>query len=405
MRSDTTHPDYNDASAVLQTLSKSHPKTLTLRRIGQSARQRDIQAAIITAPDGNDDIKERVLVIAGQHGSEESGRAVALALIQYMLTDEALDIRAKQIVAVIPCVNPDGSILNTYRNADDIDIAHTYSFDQPPGTPEGKALVEFAADFVPDAFVDIHGLAGGSMKDRVWLPSVPAFYPEREYSTRIAFAMIDAAIQAGYPQSVMKPPALLTNAYGIGEVLSLRYKCMAFGLEAIERYYREPEWADSGLVRLKTLLSYGQKDAFGLGRTGYPSHLVAGDRMYGLAAHGETAASRRQNRVELARFLQNNFAVVDRMSDGQTDGAEIIIRSDGIKGENPPRFSVIASIKKPCRFVSVSWKGTTLPPDGAFGYELIDQPHALLVRVNINEPFGGDERRIIIRYESPYLRD
>jgi len=381
-----------------------------VRRIAESVQHREIPAVVFTDPEVPDEHKQRALIIAGQHGSEESGRAIAIALMQFLESGEkeAADLLRQQIIAVVPCCNPDGAQADTYHNADDVNTAHDFPFEGVPISPESRGLDAFATEFQPDLHVDIHGLAGGSMNDRVWLEKTLGFSPNGLFVTMMAHETALDAEKKGYPVCEAKLPGTLdpkiSSSNRIGEKLSLTMNTLGFGLEAIEKYYTAREWCEAGITRLRTLLSYGNSDRFGLGIAGYPNNgLLSGSRLNGLYAHGRTAALRRASRIDISRFLRENYAMVDRGSDGADGMARVRVSSQTINGKNPERFSLSLRFKKPCAVEAVTWNGERLSLAPDHGYRLIDQDHSLQLIADIQAPLGGPERFLEVRYKSPYL--
>ncbi|MFC1582761.1 M14 family zinc carboxypeptidase [Planctomycetota bacterium] len=399
-------PDCNDVAKEVENVLKDHPDLCQSIQVGQSVQGRELPGVTVTDPEKGNDDKQQVLVIAGQHGSEESGRAIALELLNWLTSDDpaAVETRRNQMVTVLPCVNPDGSLADTYRNADDIDIAHTYSLERAAGTPEGRAVEALAQELIPDVFVDIHGLAGGSMKDRIWLSRPLGFTPDRYFQTMICEAMTAAAEAAGFPQCEPVPPAPFEGeTYSLGEKLGAELKALTFGIESIESYYREEEWRADGLAKLKALLAFGNQDAFGLGESGYPSSLISGSRICGLKAHGVNTAERRTSRAALIEFLRRNFAMVDRQSDGVEGACRVKVMSETMAGPNPDRFSIMLRFKTPCKIRSIQWEETALKPDPDHGYRLREDANSYILQVNLKTPFGGPERWLTVEYESPFL--
>ena len=401
-----TKPDYPDVLAAIQAFQSQGGTRIVVHEIGKSLQGRAIPAVTLTDPALPAAEKQHLLVYAGQHGSEESGRAIALALIEFLLSNEPLaaETLRKMIVVVIPCMNPDSTV---YRNAAGVDIAHTFKRGQPAGTPEGQALEAFALKFVPDFCLDIHGLAGGSMKDRVWLiPPLP-FGPDAFFLTEIGRRMTEAAEADGFPQLETVPPGNFRgneeNLCLLGDKLAGEYKTLCLGMETIEDYYREEEWRADGMARLRALLKIGLEDTFGLGEPGFPTTLVSGSRVIGLKACGATVAERRENRVALTRFLRDNFAMVERGADGADGCAKVSVSSKTVNGENPGRFALILRLKKPCTLQAVEWDGQPLNAGAAHGYRVWENENSLLVQANLHTPFGGSERRLIVRYQSPHL--
>jgi hypothetical protein len=405
----TARPDYGDAMRAIETLRASGDPRVQVLEIGRSARNRSIPAAIFSDPASPDSDKQHVLVIAGTHGNEESGRAIALELMSFLLSPDpqAEQVRKRMRVAVVPCVNPDGAEANTYRNADGADIFHGFRRDTAPATPEGAAVEAFAWSFVPDVFVDVHGMAGGGMKDKVWLVPPLPFGADAYYLTEIAGRMMAAAEAEGLPQSEVAPPGPFRgheeHLHCFGDKLTTAFKTLCLGMESIEFYYREPQWRRDGITRLRALFAVGLADTFGLGEPGYPNVLVSGNRIGGLKAHGRTAEARRRNRIELADFLRQNYAIVDRGYDGLLGHARMCVSSQSLHGRNPDRFALLLRLVKPCEIRSITWDGTPLTPDDTHGYRVWEDANSLLLQANLVAPFGGPERHLDVHYSSPYL--
>ncbi|MHC4716087.1 MAG: M14 family zinc carboxypeptidase, partial [Planctomycetota bacterium] len=242
----TVRPSYADVMEHLDRLAGE--PVGAVEEIGRSVKGRAIRAATFTDPEADDEDKQHVLIVASQHGSEESGRAMVMATMDFLVegSDEAKEILRKQIVAFVPCANPDGAVANTGANAEGVDIAHTWSFDAQAGTPEGRALEDFAARLIPDVSVDVHGRAGGGMKELAWVQPGWGFSSDRYFVTAMSLAMAEAGEAAGFPQCELSPAGLLVPAQGqnamLGSVMAYRYKTLALGLETIEHYYRQEDW-------------------------------------------------------------------------------------------------------------------------------------------------------------------
>ena len=263
----------------------------------------------------------------------------------------------------------------------------------------------FALEFAPEVNVDIHGLAGGSMKDRVWFRSPLNFTPDPYFLTVMGIAMSEAGEKAGFPQCEVKPPAPFPESGGdsLGHKLAAEVKSMPFGLESIEHYYTEPEWRLDGIVRLKRLLQFGNEDAFGLGEPGYPASVVSGTRVEGLKSYGTTAAERRHSRIDLTTFLRNNYTIVSRESDGIEKCAKVKVFSETVNGPNPVGFTIMLRFRKPCKIKSVLWRGKKLKESDTHGYILRENDNSILLNAYLNVPLGGDERFLTVRYDCPFF--
>ncbi|MGH7143986.1 MAG: M14 family zinc carboxypeptidase [Planctomycetota bacterium] len=406
-----TRPDFDDVQRELAAFHAMAGPRMSLHDIGRSLQDRPIPAVELTDPTQPAADKEHVFIVASQHGSEESGRAMVLELIRFLLSEDpqAREILRCMAIAVVPCASPDGAVAHTYRNAADVDVAHTFHRSEPAGTPEGRALEKYVYAFQPDVYIDVHGMAGGSLKDRVWLIPPLDFTPDRMYLTQIAQQMHAAAEAAGFPQCEVMPPGAFRGdqetIYLLGDKIAGDFKALCLGMETVEQYYREADWRADGLARFRALLAVGLEDGFGLGTRGFPTSLVSGSRIFGLKAHGATAASRRENRIALTQFLRRNFAMVDRGSDGAEDCAKVTVSSKTIDGPNPDRFALLLRIKKPCTVQTVSWEGRELAPGDNHGFRQWEDANSVLLQANLRAPFGGPDRQLTVRYRSPLLTD
>jgi hypothetical protein len=400
-------PDYNDVMSCVQDVASSCARA-TVRRLGRSVQDRDIPCVIFSDPAVPQENKQRALILASQHGSEESGRAIVIALMRHLTSghEEAQTWLRHQEIAVLPCCNPDGAQAGTYRNANDVDTAHDFPFDSAPKTPESACIEPFAMDFAPEMIIDIHGMAGGSMHDRVWMTPVPHFSVNRYFATMMAEQATRSAEDAGYPFCEIRPPRDINNAKSathlLGEKLSFEMNTLSFGIEAIEHYYTEKEWCEAGMLRLRALLSHGCSDAFNLGATGYPNSLISGFRLSGLWAHGKTAARRRESRKELTKYLRENFIMATRAPDGLERKAKLSVTSKTFVGKTPERFRLSVRLKKPAQITSVTWDGQALHENNSeHGYEVLERQHDLQVMASLCAPLGGPDRALEVHYRSP----
>ncbi len=404
-----THPDYNDVEKCIKDLEKKKNPFVEIRTIGQTVQGRDIHCLLLTDPEIDEKEKQHVMIVAGQHGSEESGRASALELVDFLVAgkEESPEILKSTVVAIIPCSNPDSSLTDQYHNADDVNVAHDYALDAPSTNKEGRALEDFAHEFVPDFFCDIHGRAGGGMKACIWLTPPQDFTPNRLFLTRMGMEIHKAAEKKGYPQTEFTVPENFKTIEGnhatLGNKLSWELNTLCCGMETIEHYYNEPDWRASGLARLRAMLFYAYTDTFGLGIKGYPSILISGYRTHGLIAHGLNAAQRRTNRVEMTHFIKTNFCSAERDADGLVGCCRVKIISETVNGKNPSRFSVLTRFKNPCTINKVKFDNEILSESNEHGYEIWEDEISTFVKTNLVKPFGGPERHLEINYDSPCL--
>ena len=148
-------PGYERIMERCRTLADSS-ELVAFEEIGPSGEGRSIPKLTIGDPSRDLPL---MMIAGGTHGSEEVGRSVAMSFAEWLAAGGSDNVGAMSFV-VIPCVNPDGSIRNTYHNAADQNIYTSYGFRRESTTPEGRAVETVARELLPDCLVDCHGLAG-----------------------------------------------------------------------------------------------------------------------------------------------------------------------------------------------------------------------------------------------------
>lgn len=396
-------PDHIDVNESLEKI-KNHKNVKNIL-LAKSDQEREIYCSVITNTkiDGTD--KQHVMIISGQHGSEESGRSIALGFIDFLLSEDSL---AKQMLdkiefAIVPSCNPDGAQLNTYKNSKDVDIAHIHEFDKDPVSPDGLGVWNFAKEFKPELFIDIHGLAGGSMYDRVWMDAQHNFSTNHFYMTKMGEAATLSAEKAGFPCCETKTPEVLGEASKskrLGEKLSYLMSTLSFGVEAIEQYYTIKEWVPAGLARLKTLVQFGLTDEHGLGFSGFSNALISGNRICGLLAYGKNASERRESRIALTQLLKHNFVMIGRNADGVIKSLDLNVFTKTKNFDNVKQYAVITRIKKPFKTIAIELNKKPLAKSD---FQQLEEPHSTTFIVPILKPITIAEDLLQIKYESPYL--
>ncbi|KKL96851.1 hypothetical protein LCGC14_1840320, partial [marine sediment metagenome] len=76
-------PGYEDVLSEIERIAASAGEAASTSELGQSVRGRSIPCLTLTDPAAPAEDKQHVLIVASQHGSEESGRALALALADF----------------------------------------------------------------------------------------------------------------------------------------------------------------------------------------------------------------------------------------------------------------------------------------------------------------------------------
>ena len=117
----------------------------------------DIPAIIVTNKSIPDDEKQIAIVTLARHGNERGGIVVGPEILNFLVSDEAGEIRNKQTVIVVPVCNPVGIILDEFHST------MTGITDL-----EKEIMGNLCAVYAPDMMMDYHSLGSiqGSKYDR-----------------------------------------------------------------------------------------------------------------------------------------------------------------------------------------------------------------------------------------------
>jgi len=295
-------PNSAEVEARVLKVARRHPRLVTAKVAGRSQEGRRIWAVTVNDPRAADDDKQHFLAVGGRHGNEESGRMLALALLDWLVTEPARETLRKQTVVILPNVNPDGCERDVYRTVTDVNVGGDARTDR--SIPETEALFGVTAEFVPGAVVDLHSRGGsGCSYDMVLYSETRRYTEDDNLYHEIAFDMCAAGARAGIPQSTHpldwwdpgKPFGLCHHCYA-------NFKSIAILTETAEsnpHSYPAKDRVRSGLAKLKTMLEWGNRRYPRAMYAGYTNQVVVGMFNLGIVALGKTAASRRASRAAL----------------------------------------------------------------------------------------------------------
>lgn len=333
----------DEYEATLRFWGERHPGILTVEKRAETRDKRPIYLLRITdrsVPDGD---KQVALITSLHGGPERSGVTTILHLAEWLLgaDPEAIETRRKQIVLLMPIVNPyaffesdrfGNSPGNPFTSSDTVDPytsalgklwdLKTLTFTGGDKCPEVKAVVEVIDQYQPEVHADIHGIGlqeypADKLGDRhlyrgqvMFESSGSAYsnYSLRPWDWRVIEAMVGAARAAGYgsdrfeadaqrsfASAAMAPirdrfwpgqPLFYTAHYGYA-----KYHTMTLTMEI--------GWEESGVARTKGLLRLGNRVWEGEPVVGYPVDRVKPFIGHSLVARGRDSQERRQSRVEL----------------------------------------------------------------------------------------------------------
>jgi len=143
----------DELTSYIQALEKQS-KIVKTEIIGQSVKGRNLYALKFSASEvGKDRAKIKVLILAQQHGNEQSGKEGILLLTRELLKPENRYLFDKIDLVLVPQVNPDGSELNQRRNANGMDLNRNHLI---LTEPETIALHKFFDRYLFEVTMDVH---------------------------------------------------------------------------------------------------------------------------------------------------------------------------------------------------------------------------------------------------------
>jgi len=116
------YTSYEELTKYVNQLDKSSP-LLKVETIGKSVQGRNLYAMMFSSGEfGTDSSKIKVLLLAQQHGNEQSGKEGAMLLAAELLKPENHYLFDKIELAVVPQMNPDGSEAGKRLNNNEEDL-------------------------------------------------------------------------------------------------------------------------------------------------------------------------------------------------------------------------------------------------------------------------------------------
>ena len=366
-------PNSAEVIAHLRRVQERHPEWVKVRTVAKSEEGRPLQAVTITDPRAPERDKQHVLVTGGHHGNEDSGRLIALALVDWLVSEAAEETRRKQKLVIMPNLSPDAAERDIYFPEGGVNPLLDHGAEGPQ-TPQGKALEAVAADLEPEVYVDLHsrGYAGCSYDMVLWPDPRP--YLEDDNLLHAIAAEMGAAGERGGVPHLLHPlswPGFLREGPDNISACAYAYrafKSLSFLTETAEdNAYALPAGgrARNGLARLKALLAWGNRRPPKLPYPGYPCYLVGGMFALGLVAVGATAAARRKSRLSIWP-RRGGFAQYHAVGPEQPDKKALRVEYQGEPLVHGIGFQMAVRGKREVARATIN--GKRLRPSGTNGY-------------------------------------
>ena len=329
-----TREEYEE---TLRFWGERHDGILKVEQVGASLEEVPIYLMVVTDRTVPDDDKSVCLITSLHGGPERSGTSTVLHLAEWLLGDdpEAVETRRRQIVLLMPIVNPYAYfVTDRFGNSKGIDPytgngggtpnwdLKTLTFKQLDKSPEIEAFLSVVDRFRPEVHCDLHGtglqeIAEEELGDRRQYQGNTMFelsgsaysnFALRPWDWRVTEAMIGSAQQAGYGSDrfeadaqrlfwgpVMQPFSdrlwLGRANFYTSQIAYAKYHTMPIAMEI--------GWEESGVARVKGLLRLANKPWGDRFVAGYPVDRVKSYVGHFIAAGGVTARERRDSRAAL----------------------------------------------------------------------------------------------------------
>lgn len=397
------YPTYEDVMRECRELAVSRPEQIRYDEIGNSEEGRPIPLLTLTDPAVPAEHKSVLLLSGGTDGSEEVGRAIALGMARTLLREPYRAHLRRQVVLVVPVTNPDGTARNQadhLGNALGVPATAVHLPDRPPATAEGRALRELVEQWIPDAHVDIHGLAGGGMGDCSFLyPTVNA-----KWSIPILMdvdkEMTEAAAREGFPQQG-RPRLWWEPRYNLPGWLARNHSTFCMVMEGTENYYPIDESVTSGVVRLLRLMEIGEEVRYFQDEPNYPCDVVSGGRMGALMSCGGDYRQRRVSRRDISQMVLQGVPWMERLPCDHDWTAVIAWPVQDTVRTLPQALRIKATIDRRATIQRVLWQDHVLE-ERLWKQKMT--PAGIVVTADVPESPRCGENRLSIRYDVPFQR-
>ncbi len=397
------YPTYEDAVRESHDLAAAHPQLATYSEIGKSEEGRPMPLLTLTDPSIPASQKSVFLLSGGTDGSEEVGRAVALGVARTLLEPQHLTHLQRQVVLVVPVTNPDGSVRNqadNKGNANGIPATRTYLQDQPPATAEGRAMRALVDEWIPDAHVDFHGLAGGGMGDCSFLyPTVNAKW-SIPILMEIDKEIEEAGARAGFPQQG-RPRLWWDPRNNLPGWLARNFSSLCMVVEGTENYYPLEDSVRSGVARMLRFMEIGEEVRYFQDYPNYACDLVSGGRMGALMSYGTDYTQRRRSRRDMSRMILQGVPWFERLPNDYDWTATIALPVQETVRTLPEALRFKATIDRRATIKQVLWQDHVLETN-LWTQQMT--PAGIVVTTDVPERPRHGENRLSIRYEVPFKR-
>ncbi len=403
-------PTYDEIMQRTERLVSTHGDVATRLDAGASeAGNLPLPFVEITDSSVSLDRKQIMLVTGGVHGSEECGRAVAMAFCEWLVTHGRSHLSTQSFI-VCPCLNPDGALKNQSQTGTGRNIYTSCRIGtSETDTAEAAAVLRLVDTYLPECCVDIHGLGGGAVGDTIYVTPGLSGNLSTAVGFDVGYEMSREASARGFVQRdpYMQPDYNKTEG-GISWVkkTAVELNTLSFTVESSEHMLPINESESSGLCRMIRLVQIGERAQWYQPYAGYPVDILTDNGAVALMPHGTFPGERRQSRREIMtaiheggiwnveRDVADHAAGFDR-----TATARLICREE--LRSYPSRFTIQLMLDRRACVQQVRFNGSELNPDPIHGFKERLGPEGRFVRIHINRKPKSGENIAEVQYRMP----
>lgn len=324
-----TLPEYEE---TLRYWVEQHPDRLIVEKKTESVEGLPVflvKATDLTVPDDD----KQVILFTNLHGGpERSSVNTTLRLIEWLIggSPEANEVLRKQIVLVMPIVNPYSFFISDrFGTSRGVELYYGGDWDSRSLTspaieesPELAAVISVIDEYQPEVHSEWHGtglqeFTDAQLGDRTLYDTQTMFdstgysygnYLIRPWDSRVVEIMVSAGQEAGFPSDRAEADAQQTLWTEAFEPLARRtwlgrprFHTIHYGYFKYHTMIMTSEVGceASGVARIRGLLSIGNRPWIDEVHSGYPVNRVAAQFNRFITTYGKTAAERRRSRGEL----------------------------------------------------------------------------------------------------------
>ena len=237
----TRYSQYEDVTRFLSRADELS-KELTVRIIGRTREARDYSSkdlylCILTeegadCPPKLDRTKPTFLVIASQHGNEQSAKEAALRFVRDLAVGELKPLLKKVNFLVIPQANPYGNWFNQRGNEQDLDLNRDHVKLE---SPEVESIHHVFRTWMPEITMDVHEKGDDFYRVSIGCVSNINVHPTLEkFSRSVILTEVEKELKK---KRITFHEYLVTQPMGIDSSAGVRYREDALGRrETMKRF-------------------------------------------------------------------------------------------------------------------------------------------------------------------------